>query len=58
MLISPLMAPIIGLGFALATFDWPEVRRSLVALVAGTLLAVRRMREQPGLRRGLDLLIN
>ena len=40
MLISPLMAPIIGLGFALATFDWPEVRRSLVALVMGTLLAV------------------
>lgn len=40
MLISPLMGPIIGLGFALATFDWPEVRRSLVALVAGTLLAV------------------
>lgn len=40
MLISPLMSPIIGLGFALATFDWPEVRRSLVALVAGTILAV------------------
>lgn len=40
MLISPLMAPIIGLGFALATVDWPEVRRSLLALVAGTFLAV------------------
>jgi uncharacterized hydrophobic protein (TIGR00271 family) len=40
MLISPLMAPIIGLGFALATFDWAEVRRSLLALLAGTLLAV------------------
>ncbi len=40
MLISPLMAPIIGLGFALATFDWAEVRRSLLALLAGTVLAV------------------
>jgi uncharacterized hydrophobic protein (TIGR00271 family) len=40
MLISPLMGPIIGLGFALATLDWPEVRKSLVALLAGTLLAV------------------
>lgn len=40
MLISPLMAPIIGLGFALATFDWEEVRASLLALFAGTLLAV------------------
>lgn len=40
MLISPLMGPIIGLGFALATFDWAEVRKSLVALALGTLLAV------------------
>jgi uncharacterized hydrophobic protein (TIGR00271 family) len=40
MLISPLMGPIIGLGFALATLDWPEVRQSLLALLAGTLLAV------------------
>lgn len=40
MLISPLMGPIIGLGFALATFDWPEVRKSLIALALGTLLAV------------------
>ncbi len=40
MLISPLMGPIIGLGFALATFDWVEVRRSLVALIAGSLLAL------------------
>lgn len=40
MLISPLMAPIVGLGFALATFDWPAVRKSLVALAIGTLLAI------------------
>ncbi len=40
MLISPLMGPIIGLGFALATFDWAEVRKSLIALALGTLLAV------------------
>jgi uncharacterized hydrophobic protein (TIGR00271 family) len=40
MLISPLMGPIIGLGFALATFDWIEVRKSLIALALGTILAV------------------
>jgi uncharacterized hydrophobic protein (TIGR00271 family) len=40
MLISPLMGPIIGLGFALAVFDWRDVRRSLAALAAGSLLAV------------------
>lgn len=40
MLVSPLMGPIIGLGFALAVLDWPEVRRSLLALAAGSLLAV------------------
>lgn len=40
MLISPLMGPIIGLGFALATLDWLEARRSILALVLGSLLAV------------------
>jgi uncharacterized hydrophobic protein (TIGR00271 family) len=40
MLISPLMGPIIGLGFALAVFDWRGVRRALVALAAGSILAV------------------
>lgn len=40
MLISPLMGPIIGLGFALAIFDWREVRRSAQALAGGSLLAV------------------
>ncbi|MBS0334307.1 MAG: DUF389 domain-containing protein [Proteobacteria bacterium] len=40
MLISPLMNPILGLGFALATFDFPEVRRSLTALAVGAVLAV------------------
>jgi uncharacterized hydrophobic protein (TIGR00271 family) len=40
MLVSPLMGPIIGLGFALAVFDWPEVRRSLVALALGSALGI------------------
>jgi uncharacterized hydrophobic protein (TIGR00271 family) len=40
MLISPLMGPIIGLGFGIATFDWLEIRRSLAPLVTGVLLAV------------------
>ncbi len=39
MLVSPLMGPIIGLGFALAVFDWPEVRRSLIAVLGGAALA-------------------
>lgn len=40
MLISPLMGPIIGLGFALAIFEWREVTRSIAALVGGCGLAV------------------
>ncbi|HEX7655979.1 MAG TPA: DUF389 domain-containing protein, partial [Sphingomonas sp.] len=40
MLISPLMGPIIGMGFALATFDSAEIRKSAWALIAGTVLAV------------------
>jgi uncharacterized hydrophobic protein (TIGR00271 family) len=40
MLISPLMGPIIGLGFALAIFDWREVRRALGSLLLGSLVAV------------------
>ncbi len=40
MLISPLMNPIIGLGFSLATLDFAETRRSLRALVLGSVLAV------------------
>lgn len=40
MLISPLMGPIIGVGFGLATFDWPEIRTSFAALLFGTVLAV------------------
>ena len=40
MLISPLMGPIIGLGFAVATFDSVEIRRTLRALVVGIVLAV------------------
>jgi uncharacterized hydrophobic protein (TIGR00271 family) len=40
MLISPLMGPILGLGFSLALFDFTEMRRSLAALAIGSLLAV------------------
>ncbi len=40
MLISPLMGPIIGLGFGLALFDFPSLRRSLAALAMATVLAV------------------
>jgi uncharacterized hydrophobic protein (TIGR00271 family) len=40
MLISPLMSPILGLGFGLAMFDFVEMRRSLTALAIGSLLAV------------------
>jgi len=35
MLISPLMSPILGLGFALALFDFAELRRASKALVFG-----------------------
>ena len=40
MLISPLMGPIMGLGFAIATFDGAEIRRTATALFAGVALAV------------------
>ena len=40
MLISPLMGPILGLGFSLALFDFAEMRRSLTALAIGTLAAI------------------
>lgn len=40
MLISPLMMPIIGLGFGIATFDLVEMRRAAWALAAGSLIAV------------------
>lgn len=40
MLISPLMGPILGLGFALATFDFGELRRAGVSLALGSAGAV------------------
>lgn len=40
MLISPLMSPILGLGFSLALFDFKEMRRSLGALAFGTVAAL------------------
>lgn len=40
MLISPLMNPILGLGFGLAVLDTAEMRRSLLALIGGAGLAV------------------
>lgn len=40
MLLSPLMGPIMGLGFALAIGDWNWVRDSLRTLAVGALIAV------------------
>ncbi|WP_253183426.1 DUF389 domain-containing protein [Sphingobium phenoxybenzoativorans] len=40
MLLSPLMMPIIGLGFGIATLDFSEIRRAAIALAAGSALAV------------------
>ena len=40
MLLSPLMMPIIGLGFGIATLDTREIRRAAIALVAGAAIAV------------------
>ncbi len=40
MLISPLMNPILGFGFSLALFDFRELRRSLKALVIGSVAAI------------------
>lgn len=40
MLISPLMGPIMGIGFAIATFDSAELRRTSLAMALGILLAV------------------
>ncbi|MEO8547274.1 MAG: DUF389 domain-containing protein [Sphingomicrobium sp.] len=40
MLISPLMGPIIGFGFALATFDAAELRKTGRSMAGGAVLAV------------------
>ena len=40
MLLSPLMMPIIGLGFGIATFDTREMRRAATALIAGAVIAI------------------
>lgn len=40
MLISPLMNPILGFGFSLATFDFAGMRRALAALAIGSALAI------------------
>ena len=40
MLLSPLMSPIIGLGFGIATVDTREMRRAATALFLGALLAI------------------
>ena len=40
MLLSPLMSPIIGTGFSLATGDFPWLRRCGKALIVGSLLAI------------------
>jgi uncharacterized hydrophobic protein (TIGR00271 family) len=40
MLISPLMGPIVGAGFSLATFDFPLLRKSLKNLLIATLVGL------------------
>ncbi len=40
MLLSPLMMPIIGLGFGIATLDFHEIRRAATALTLGAVIAV------------------
>lgn len=40
MLVSPLLGPIMGIGFGLATIDSALIRRSLVTLGAGILIAI------------------
>ncbi|WP_428684021.1 DUF389 domain-containing protein [Sphingopyxis sp.] len=40
MLVSPLMGPIMGIGFGLATLEHNLIRRSLVTLAAGMVVAV------------------
>lgn len=40
MLLSPLMMPIIGMGFGIATLDFREMRRAAIALGAGSAIAV------------------
>ena len=40
MLISPLMNPILGLGFSLALFDFAEMRRALLAMLIGAAAAL------------------
>ena len=40
MLISPLMGPIMGIGFAIATFDSTELRRTAATLAVGIFLAI------------------
>lgn len=40
MLISPLMGPIMSFGFSLATLDYRQMRRSLIAIVNGIFMAL------------------
>jgi len=40
MLISPLMSPILGVGFGLALFDFSELRRAFTAFLLGSLAAM------------------
>ena len=40
MLLSPLMMPIIGLGFGIATLDFREIRRAATALGLGSAVAI------------------
>src|SRR5690606_30724550 len=40
MLISPLMGPIVGAGFALSTFDFPLLKKSIKNLLIATAISL------------------
>lgn len=40
MLVSPMMGPIVALGFSLALLDWEELKRAVLALAVGVGLAL------------------
>ncbi|MEQ9317087.1 MAG: TIGR00341 family protein [Henriciella sp.] len=40
MLISPLMGPIMLMGFSLSILDWPALRRGMISMGCGTLAAI------------------
>ena len=39
MLISPLMGPIMGIGYGIGVYDFPLIRKSVMSLLVATLIA-------------------